>query len=105
MRERQFVPGLRRLALVQDFAGNPEDAEPEQDAHKGRQMRDLLERRHSDENAETHRQYEIALEGRHVGSLDRARRFVWLAPEPESHDDHWNEKVDDGCQEQRLDDT
>src|SRR4051794_25227143 len=96
MRQSQFVPRLRRLALVQDFAGHPEDAEPEQDAHKGWQMRDLLERRHGDENAETQRQYEVALEGRHIGRLDRARRLVWLAPEPEGHDDHWNEKVDHG---------
>ena len=64
MRERQRPLVMLVLVAMNQLADQPEDAEPEQDAHEGRQMRDRLEGGHRDQDAEPEIEHQVALERR-----------------------------------------
>ena len=62
MRERQRTADMLVLVAMNDLADQPHDAEPEQDAHEGRQVRDRLEGGHRDQYAEPEIEHQVPLE-------------------------------------------
>ena len=58
---------------MQEVAHQPQDAQPEEDAHEGRQVGRRLERGHRHQDAQPQRQHQLALEGCGDRAMPRRR--------------------------------